>query len=133
LDSSGYHHYEQRNKAMPNNERKDMNAKVLLLGAVITAFALTSYAQAGGAAQLKPQPAIPTVADNTVTTVAYVEVVAPISPRAAANQTKIVKSTAVDRNPALACAKMMHGSPKNISACVEHANMPGCTTVVISK
>lgn len=74
--------------------------KVLLLGAVVTAFAFTSFAA---------EPLL--------------------SPRAAGNQIKVVAGTNNDINPALVCQKTMSGSPKAVAECSSHTTMPGCVTV----
>ncbi len=106
--------------------------KVLLLGAVVTAFALTSFAGSNGAYLLKASAAsnVKPTADTTVTTIAYVETTpALLSPRAAGNQIKVVKGVANDVNPALVCRNNMVGSPKAVAECSSHANMPGCVSV----
>ena len=91
----------RRNEAPPNQkEKKNMKTKVLLLGAVVTAFTFTSFA-----------------AD------------ALLSPRAQANQITIVKGVVNERNPYLECRNTMTGSPKAAGACSEHPAMPGCVTV----
>jgi len=57
---------------------------------------------------------------------------AAISPRAADNQIVTVAGRSSDVNSAVACAKIMNGTPKAIQACVEHTTMPGCQTVTIA-
>lgn len=110
-----------------------MKTKILLLSAAITAFTFNTFAQSGAAALLNSKPtSAPAVANATVTTIVYADTTASISPRAQANQSKIVKGTANDSNPSLACSKMMGGTPKNIAACTEHANMPVCNPVTVA-
>jgi len=77
--------------------------KVFLLGAVVAAFASTSFAA---------EPLH--------------------SPRAQANQIKVVKGTNRDANPALACEKTMAGSPKAVAECTSHTTMPACNPVTIA-
>ena len=106
--------------------------KVLLLGAVVAAFTFTSYAGTGAAALLRSQPASqPNVADATVITIAYVDQATPISPRAQANQSKIIKGTN-DTDVAMDCRKNMVNSPKAVAECASHANMPGCVSRTLS-
>jgi hypothetical protein len=110
-----------------------MKIKILVLGAAVAAFTFTSYAQSGAAAQLRSPAANPSVADATITTIAYVNSVTPISPRAQANQSKIIQGTADTSGLALACRKGMVASPKAVAECASHATMPGCTTVAMLK
>jgi hypothetical protein len=35
-------------------------------------------------------------------------------------------------NPALACRKMMTGSPKAVAACADNPNMPACNPVTVA-
>lgn len=111
-----------------------MNTKVLLLGAVVTAFAFTSFAAepllspraAGNQIKIvrSDAPTAPAIA------VAYVETTpALLSPRAAGNQIKVVQGLNNDVNPALVCRENMLGSPKAVTECSSHATMPGCVTV----
>ncbi|HEY5043245.1 MAG TPA: hypothetical protein VIK53_14730 [Verrucomicrobiae bacterium] len=74
-----------------------MKTQVLLLGAVVAAFAVTSFAA---------EPLL--------------------SPRAQASQIKTVKGVNNDVNPALVCQKTMTGSPKAVAECSSHTTMPGC-------
>ena len=74
-----------------------MKTQVLLLGAVVAAFAVTSFAA---------EPLL--------------------SPRAQDNQIKTVKGANNDVNPALVCQKNMTGSPKAVAECSSHTTMPGC-------
>ena len=79
------------------------NTKVFLLGAVFATFASTTFAA---------EPLL--------------------SPRAQANQIKVVKGTNRDTNPALACEKTMAGSPKAVAECTSHTTMPACNPVTIA-
>lgn len=110
-----------------------MNTKLLFAGVVAAAFTLTSFAA---------QPLLsPRAKGNQIKVVSYRETtpgiaveyvsVAPaqLSPRAAGNQIKTVKGIAEDANPALACRANMNGTPKAVTECSSHANMPGCASV----
>ena len=56
-----------------------------------------------------------------------------VAPRAAGNQTQTVAGMSTETTPAMACARMMVGSPRTIQACVEHpATMPGCNPVTVA-
>lgn len=111
-----------------------MNTKVLLLGAVVAAFALNSFAaepllspRAAGN-QIKVVPS--TASEAPAITVAYVETTpAQLSPRAAGNQLKVVKGITDETSLTLFCQQTMSGSPKAVTECSQHANMPGCMTV----
>ncbi len=107
--------------------------KVLLLGAVVTAFAFTSFA---AEPLLSPRAAgnqikhVSSSVDTPTITVAYVDSgSALLSPRAAGNQIKVVAGTNNDINPALVCLRTMSGSPKAKAECASHSTMPGCVTV----
>jgi sensor histidine kinase regulating citrate/malate metabolism len=105
-----------------------MNTKVLILGTVVAVFSFSALAGTG-AALLKASATsnINSQADTTVTTIAYVASTAtPISPRAQANQVKIVKGVANDKNPALECRNAMVASPRAVAACAQSVTMPGC-------
>jgi hypothetical protein len=110
-----------------------MKSKVLLLGAVITAFTFTSFATD---ALLSPraQGNQIKVASNLATTPAvtgaYVApATAQLSPRAQGNQIKVASGLANGSNPSLACRSGMAGSPKAVAECSQHTTMPGCQTV----
>ena len=108
--------------------------KVLLLGAVVAAFTFSSFA---AEPLLSPRakgnqinvvssvaPAAPAI------TIAYVETTpAQLSPRAAGNQVKVVKGIANETSLALICLQTMNGSPKAVTECSQHANMPSCVSV----
>ncbi len=111
-----------------------MKTKVLLLGAVVTAFALTSFAAEPLLSPRAKDNQIKIVTSSIDTqggTVTYVTSVSPalLSPRAQANQIKVVKGTNNDINPAAVCQKTMTGSPKAVAECASHTTMPGCVTV----
>jgi hypothetical protein len=114
-----------------------MKNKILVLGAVITAFTLSSFAGSGAATSLRPewlQPSAQAAAgDSTVTTIAYVDSGTPISPRAKANQIQVIQGTNDDQISSLDCRKNMVASPKAVAECSSHATMPGCKTVAMSK
>jgi hypothetical protein len=109
-------------------------SKVLLLGAVITAFSFSAFAGTGAyLLKASADSNINRSADNTVTTITYVDSTsAQLTPRAASNQSKIVKGSNSDVNPALACAKTMGGSPKQVAECSSHATMPDCKPVTVA-
>ena len=117
-----------------NNKMK--TTKVLLLGAVVTAFAFTSFA---AEPLLSPRAAgnqikhVSSSVDAPTVTIAYVDSgSALLSPRAAGNQTKVLKGTNTDVNPALICQKNMIGSPKAVAECASHSTMPGCQTMTVA-
>jgi hypothetical protein len=120
---------------MPYQRKKqNMKTKVLLLGAVVTAFALTSFAAEPLLSPRAKDNQIKIVTSSIDTqggTVTYVTSVSPalLSPRAQANQIKVVKGTNNDINPATVCQKIMSGSPKAVAECSSHTTMPGCVTV----
>lgn len=56
-----------------------------------------------------------------------------VAPRAAGNQAVTVTGISTEVTPAMACARIMTGSPKTIQACVEHpATMPGCNSTAVA-
>lgn len=105
-----------------------MKFKVLLLGSVVAAFSFSALAGTGAALLKASAPSnINNQADATVPTIAYVASSAtPISPRAQANQAKIVQGVANDRNPSLECRSNMTASPRAVAACAQSVTMPGC-------
>ena len=114
-----------------------MNTKVLLLGAVVTAFAFTSFA---AEPLLTPRAAsnqikhVSNAVETPAATIVYVDSnAALLTPRAAGNQAKVVKGTNNEANVALDCAKNMAGSPKTVAECGSHTTMPGCATVAMDK
>ena len=111
-----------------------MKTKVLLLGAVVTAFALTSFAAEPLLSPRAKDNQIKIVTSSIDTqggTVTYVTPASPalLSPRAQASQVKVVKGVSNDSNPAMVCRKNMTGSPKAVGECSSHTTMPGCMTV----
>src|SRR5712675_203033 len=98
-----------------------MKTKILLLGSALTAFTFTTFA---ADALLSPraqdnQPKVFISSTETPsTTIAYVAPgTALLTPRATDNQSKIVQGMVNDSNRALACAKMMNGTPKTVAEC----------------
>jgi hypothetical protein len=114
-----------------------MNTKVLLLSAVVTAFAATSFAAEpllSPRAQANQIVTTPASAGIAVPAPVYVaSAPALLSPRAQANQIQKVRGTDNNFNPALACRRMMSGSPKAVAACSDNPAMPGCQTVTAMK
>jgi hypothetical protein len=110
--------------------------KVLLLGAVVTAFSFTAFAQGGAAAFLRapilhdPVSTTPAVEPVTITYVNSSSAL--LSPRAQGNEIKVVKGVANDTNPALACRNTMIGSPKAVAECSSHTTMPACNPVTVA-
>ncbi|HEX9046659.1 MAG TPA: hypothetical protein VF988_06505 [Verrucomicrobiae bacterium] len=111
-----------------------MKTKILALGAIVTTFAVTSYAAepllspraAGNQIRVvsSTTPAAPTIS------IVYVDKTpATLSPRAAGNDLKVVKGAVADTNPALTCRQNMNGTPRAVTECSSHANMPGCATI----
>jgi hypothetical protein len=114
-----------------------MNTKVLLLGAVVTAFAFTSLATepllSPRAAGNQIKHASSLVATPTVAAAYVYSNTALLSPRAAGNQIKVVQGVDNDINPALACRNSMNGTPRTVAECSSHTTMPGCITVALEK
>ena len=110
-----------------------MKTKILVLGAVVTAFAFTSFAAEPLLSPRAKDNQIKIVKSSTETptiTVANVDSgSALLSPRAKDNQIRVVKGMNNDVNPALVCQKTMTGSPKAVAECTSHTTMPGCVTV----
>jgi hypothetical protein len=104
--------------------------KVLLLGAMVAAFSFSAFAGTG-AALLKASASsnINSPAETPAITVAYVNSATPISPRAQANQIKVVQGADNDQTSARGCRNNMVASPKAVAECASHATMPGCVTV----
>lgn len=114
-----------------------MKSKVLLLGAVVTAFAITSFA---AEPLLSPRAAgnqIKIVKSSVDTPTVAAAYVAPgnalFSPRAQGNQIKVASGLANGSNPSLACRSGMAGSPKAVAECSQHTTMPGCQTVALKE
>ena len=113
-----------------------MKTQILLLGAVVTAFAFASVAAeplfspraAGNQANMANRPV-----ETPATTITYADSASTqLTPRAQANQAKAVKGTNRDANPALACQKTMAGSPKAVTECASHTTMPACRPMTIA-
>ncbi len=112
-----------------------MNTRnLVIVGAVVTAFAFNSFAAEPLLSPrqkdiqikvVKSSVAPPTIA------IAYVDSTpALLSPRAAGNQIKVLKGVDTTINPALVCLQNMNGTPKAVAECASHANMPGCQATV---
>ena len=117
-------------------KKLNMNAKMLLLGAVIATFTAATFASD---AQLTPrakgnQIKVATAAPETdAITMAYVESAKPFSPRVQAAQIKVIQGILSDRNPALECQRTMQGTPRAVTACSQSVTMPGCAKPASSK
>ena len=110
-----------------------MNTKILLLGAVVTAFAFTSFA---AEPLLSPRAAgnqIKHVASSTETPTVINTTTALLSPRAVGNQIRTVQGLDTDLNPAQVCRNTMNGTPKLVAECSSHPTMPGCVAVAALK
>ena len=109
-----------------------MKAKILL-AAVVAAFTFTSFA---AQPLLSPraagnQPKAVANTDAPTITIAYVVTTAALlSPRAAGNQHKTVQGVTAETTTAQFCRENMSGTPKAITECSSHANMPLCKNVV---
>ena len=116
------------------NQKKETNmktTKVLLFGAVVTAFAFTTF---GGDVQLSPRAKdsqIKVAPGITAAQPAQAGAVA-LAPRAQVNQIKTVSGVVTERNPYLECRNSMTGSPKAVQACADNPNMPACKPVTVA-
>ncbi len=114
-----------------------MKTNIIILGAVVTAFAFTSFAAEPLLTPRAKGNQIKIVNSSVPTSTVAVAYVAPsaalLTPRAKDNQSAKVVGTNNDINPALVCARTMVGSPKAITACTSHTTMPGCVTVATLK
>jgi hypothetical protein len=134
----GYYLYRQRNEAMPLTiSESNMNTKVLLLGAVVTAFAFSSFA---APALLSPRAKgnqikhVSGSAGTPAFAATYVEATpALLSPRAQANQIKVVNGMHNEVSLAQVCRNNMPGSPRVVTECSSHANMSGCVAITSLK
>lgn len=111
-----------------------MKTLTFLLGAGVAAFTFASVATepllspraAGNQIRVISQPT-----QAASTSILHVDAQSALrSPRAAANQIKVVKGSVTNANPALACLKMMKGTPKAVAECSSHANMPDCVAAM---
>ena len=114
-----------------------MKSKVLLLGAVVTAFAITSFA---AEPLLSPRAAgnqIKIVKSSAATPTVAAADIAPgnalFSPRAQGNQIKVASGLANGSNPSLACRSGMTGSPKAVGACADNPNHPACNSMTVAQ
>lgn len=116
-----------------------MKTKILLLGAVVAAFTLSTFAADPALSPRAKDSQIKVVNSAGQTPVITVDYVAPtspaqLSPRVQDNQIKVVKGVVSERNPYLECRNSMTGSsPKAIAACTQNAAMSGCVTVAMQK
>ncbi len=110
-----------------------MNTKVLLLGAVVTAFAFSTFATeplfSPRAAGNQIKRSTNYVESQDLTSIRVAAGSPLLSPRAAGNQIRVFKGTSDDNNPALACRNNMIASPRAVTECSSHTTMPGCVTV----
>jgi len=115
-----------------------MKMNLLLLGSVVTAFTLTSFA-AEPLLSPRAQANLIPVGTSSITaqrnSITYVTSASPtlLSPRAQASQNQMVKGIFNDVNPAWICQKTMSGSPKIVAACSSNTTMPGCVRIASLK
>ncbi len=109
-----------------------MKTKILLLGAVVTAFAVSTFA-AGPLFSPRAASNQTKIINSSVATLAVTATYADtgsalLTPRAASNQAKLVKGAKADTSTVQDCRKEMTGSPKSIAECASHpsAPMPCC-------
>jgi hypothetical protein len=106
-----------------------MNTKALLLGTIIAAFAISTFATD---ALLTPRAkgnqikVIASAPEGTAIPMNYVASTPTASPRVNAAQIKVVKGVLADQNPALECLQNMQGTPRAVTACSQSVTMPGC-------
>jgi hypothetical protein len=115
-----------------------MKTKIILLGAVVTAFTFTSLAANASLSPRAQTNQIKVVNRSLETPSATVAYTIPtssvlLSPRAQSGQITVVKGQVNDVNPASACRNTMSGSPKVVAECSSHTTMPGCATVATLK
>lgn len=109
-----------------------MKTRILLLGAMVTVFTLSTFA---GEAFLSPRAKdnqikiVKSTAKTAATELASTATTPTklMSPRAADNQLKQVKGVVNERNPYLECQRNMTGSPKAVQLCIEGGAMPVMT------
>ena len=121
-------------KRCPKEKKLNMNTKMLLLGTVVLALAGTTFATDALLTPRAQGNQIKVVVSTPTSAVAvdYVKAT-PVAPRYQADQIKVVKGIASDRNAALECLQNMKGSPKAVIACSQSATMPGCMKLASSK
>jgi hypothetical protein len=115
-------------------EKRNMKIKVLIAGAVVAAFAFTSFAAGPLLSPRAKDSQVKVVTSSIDTqggTISYIASESPglLCPRAQAIQSRVVKGVATDANPSLACRNKMSGSPKAVAECSQHTTMPGCMNV----
>lgn len=111
-----------------------MKTKLLVLSVLSATFTFSALADGVSLSHRAAAnfPATRSVAATPVTIVTYVSSTKSISPRAQANQTKVISNAVADSASTLACTKKMSGTPKTIQTCTEHpATMPGCNSVAM--
>jgi hypothetical protein len=114
-----------------------MKTNMFLLGAVVTALAITAFA---AEPLLSPRAAGNQIkhvnaADASTPGITYAAAPAALlSPRAAGNQTKVVAASVSEVTAAALCKARMGGSPKAISECASHPGAPmDCCAVASTK
>lgn len=115
-----------------------MKTKNLLLGAVVAAFAVSTFAAGplfSPRAASNQNQHVSTPAETATVTVAYADTgSALLAPRAAGNQAKLVKGAKADISTVQDCRKEMAGSPKSIAECASHPSAPmPCCNMTASK
>ena len=121
-----------------NQKKPNMKNTVLLLGAVVIAFTLTSFAAdalRSPRAQANEIKIVNSTDATPAVTVAYVAPnTTPLSPRAQANQITVVKGVVSERNPYVECRNGMTGSsPKAITTCIQTMSQSGCVSLAMQK
>jgi hypothetical protein len=118
-----------------NYERKNMNTKMVLFGAVVTAFTFSSFATEP---LLSPRAAgnqinrVASPVDSSATTDTYVDANTPLfSPRAAGNQIRILQDTSTDVNPVQDYERSITASPRAITEYISHPGTSYDQTVMV--
>jgi hypothetical protein len=108
-----------------------MKTKMIVLGAVVAAFSLASFAADPVLSPRAKGSLVPRASEVApATSINYVDASsALLTPRARGNEIKVVKGASADVNPALVCRNSMMGSPKAVAECSAHTTMPGCAMV----
>jgi len=120
---------------MPDKKKLTMKSNLILLGAAIVTFSSPVFAGTG--ANLLRAPIANSLNSLTgtpaITTVYVVSPAVLTSPRALANQSRIIQGVASSQYTTLDCRNNMSTSPKAVAECVSHSAMPGCITVATAK
>lgn len=119
-------------------ENKIMKTTFLLVGAMVTSFALSSFAAEPLLSPRAHENQIKISAGAVDTQgggVAYASPTASValSPRAENNLIRVVAASGNEVNPALVCQKNMTGSPKAVAQCIASGNMAGCMGMASAK